>query len=389
MNESKEIVYAWEELSRGDLYYCPHCYSEMIYRKGEINRPHFAHKALVDCPFSGDNESKEHYDMKKIFFNFLKNKYPSLTIELEKCLIPNRRADMVIYGQSQTLVVEFQASKIEFKDVKERTQDYNKLGYPVLWIFHINRFGYEQFHNEKKRKQIPYELVEMLRLDSLFVMDSKGFIQKCSGKKTPKTKKVCEYRFFPVKMDFKFNRVIRRDNNKSLFLCQLGKDSIYSKKNLYYGYGYLKTGSKNLFSKLKELLPSAFFKIEKLKRFNNYVAFLLFMEDERIQIKSAELFLSKKNVETESIIDHFKRSNQPQISKVSVQKPKMDQKSDKKEDVPRVSNIVQAKSPERHANIQDFKSNDYSNNPLKEKINKNKRWLTIILKSIKQLFKFK
>ncbi|MBS4161457.1 hypothetical protein GWP49_30745 [Klebsiella pneumoniae] len=192
-----------------------------------------------------------------------------------------------------------------------------------------------------------------------------------------------------MKMDFKFNRVIRRDNNKSLFLCQLGKDSIYSKKNLYYGYGYLKTGSKNLFSKLKELLPSAFFKIEKLKRFNNYVAFLLFMEDERIQIKSAELFLSKKNVETESIIDHFKRSNQPQISRVSVQKPKMDQKSDKKEDVPRVSNIVQAKSPERHANIQDFKSNDYSNNPLKEKINKNKRWLTIILKSIKQLFKFK
>ncbi|WP_223251911.1 competence protein CoiA [Bacillus atrophaeus] len=371
------MVYAWEELSKGDTYYCPHCNSKMIYRKGEINHPHFAHKTLVDCPFSGENESKEHYEMKKRFYDFLKKKYPNLKVDLEKCLVPNRRADMVICGKSKTLVVEFQASKIEFQEVKERTQDYNKLGHPVLWIFHIQRFGYEQFHTEKRRKQIPYELVEMLRLDSLFVMDNKGFIQRCSGKKTPKAKKVCEYGFFPVKMDFKFNRIIRRDNNESLFLCQLGKDSIYSEKNLYYGYGNSKTKSKNLFSELKWIFPSTFFKIEKVERKNNYIAFLLFVDDERINIVRDEFLLSKKIMDLESILDHFKGSNQPKISKSSVQESKKNLKNNKKEVVESVSINNLEKNPKEHIKIKDKKNNDSFNIPLEKKSNEKKLWLTI------------
>ncbi|MCY8807797.1 competence protein CoiA [Bacillus atrophaeus] len=386
LNEFKEIVYAWEELSKGDTYYCPHCNSEMIYRKGEINHPHFAHKTLVDCPFSGENESKEHYQMKKQFFDFLRKKYPNLKIELENCLVPNRRADMVIYGRSQILVVEFQASKIEFKEVKERTQDYNKLGHPVLWIFHIQRFGYEHFHTEKKRKQIPYELVEMLRLDSLFVMDNKGFIQRCSGKKTPKTKKVCEYSFFPVKMDFKFNSVMRSNNNESLFLCQLGKDSIYSKKNLCYGYR--KTGSENLFSELKEILPSTFFKVEKIKHHNNFVAFLLFMEDDRNQIVSNEFLLSKKKMDTESILDHFKRSNQSQISKSLVQESQKKLKSDKKDVVKNVAINDQDMNSKEHIKIKDKKNNDSFNIPLENKGNEKKLWLTILV-YFKKIFSLK
>ncbi|MEX3914384.1 competence protein CoiA [Bacillus paralicheniformis] len=376
LNEAGEVVYAWEELSKGATYYCPHCNNKMKYRKGEINHPHFAHETLADCPFSGENESKEHFEMKKRFYDFLKKKYPNLKIELESCLVPNRRADMIIRGQSHTLVVEFQASKIEFQEVKERTQDYNKLGYPVLWIFHIQRFGYKQFHTEKKRKQIPYELVEMLRLDSLFVMDNRGFIQRCSGKKSPKTKIVCEYSFFPVKMDFKFNNVIRRDNNESLFLCQLGKDSIYSKKNLYYGYGY--SSSKNLFSELKPILPSTFFKIEKVKRHNNFVAFHLFMDAEQNQIVDNRFLLSKKKMDPESILSHLKPFNQPQISKSSVQERKKDLKHNKKEVVKSVSDNDQVKNSNNQNEIQNDISIDSYDMPLENKSNEKKLWPTIL-----------
>ena len=87
LNDAGEVVYAWEELSKGATYYCPYCNNEMKYRKGEINHPHFAHKTLADCPFSGENESKEHYEMKKRFYDFLKKKYPNLKIELETCLV--------------------------------------------------------------------------------------------------------------------------------------------------------------------------------------------------------------------------------------------------------------------------------------------------------------
>ena len=207
-------------------------------------------------------------------------------------------------------------------------------------------------------------------------MDNRGVIQRCSGKKSPQTKIVCEYSFFPVKMDFKFNNVVRRDNNKSLFLCQLGKDSIYSKKNLYYGYGYSK--SKNLFSELKQILPSTFFKIEKAKRQNNFVAFHLFMDDEQDQIVDNGFLLSKKKMDPESILSHLKPFNQPQILKSSVQEPKKELQIKKKEVEKNITKKEQVKIPANQIEIQNNKRIDSYDMPLEKKSNEKKLWPTIL-----------
>ncbi|MFS0890942.1 competence protein CoiA [Peribacillus frigoritolerans] len=325
INKFKEIVYAWEDVSdyKGNLF-CPHCENEVTHRNGEKNRPHFSHKSLLDCPYSGYHESAEHIEMKLNLFNFLKEKYPTIKVELEKCLVSGRRADMVIQGKNQTLVVEFQASKISFEDIKERTKDYNKLGYPVLWIFHISRFGYKYFPSEEKYNTIPYELVKMHELDSIFVMNDKGFIKKCSlVSKKKNTKIVYKNKFLPVKMEFRFNKVVQMNNDEPLFLCQLGGNSIYSEKNLYYGYWLLKDntlnkiGVKTIIFKLKDILPSnVFFKIKNVKYHQTHIEFQLFMENKSSLIKTDGLLITKEKMLIESVLARLKKPARPKPSPV-------------------------------------------------------------------------
>nr|WP_279326111.1 competence protein CoiA family protein [Bacillus sp. FJAT-47783] len=347
VNKFEKIVYAWEDLSQYEgKFFCPHCKSELIYRNGNINCAHFAHKSLRNCPYSGHHESEEHIRMKKNLFNFLKKKYPNLKIELEKCLVPNRRADLVIYGESQTLVVEFQASSIDFDEIKERTKDYNKLGYPVLWIFHIGRFGYKYFPSEEKEKSMPYELIKMGEMDSLFAMDDKGFIRRCSlGKRKKNTKSVHKNKFFPVKMEFRFNKVFQKNNDESLFLCQLGGDSIYSEKNLYYGYWLLKgkTERKNIIFKLKNILPSnVFFKVENVKYHKSCIEFQLFMNSESSSIKTDGLLITKEKMTIESVLDRLKKPTKPKPPVIPL--PVKDEAETVMKEVAVSSELVKSKS---------------------------------------------
>ena len=101
---------------------------------------------------------------------------------MEAILIPGRRADMVIYENDQPFVVEFQASKIEREELIARTKDYSEAKIPVLWIFHISRVKLDDF-KKNQTKRISNELVYLNNADSLYVLNDKGFIQKCSLRK--------------------------------------------------------------------------------------------------------------------------------------------------------------------------------------------------------------
>lgn len=320
LNKFKKSIYAWNNLSEYETKgaTCPHCETAVRYRNGDTNKAHFAHESLNNCPYSGASESKEHIGMKRNLSNFLKKKYPDLNIELEKTLVPNRRADMVIHDEKQTFVVEFQASSIKVDEMVQRTKDYNNLGYPVLWIFHINMFSHNDFPNEDIRRVTPYAAIKMHELDSLFVMNNKGLIKKCSlSEHKDNTKKVYKRKFLHMKTEFKFNKVMQKKSNDSLFLCQIGKDSIYSENNLYYGYWLLKNGKtkfENIRSKVRDIIPSnVFFKIEKIKYYKTHIEFQIFMEYKNFSMKTGELLITKEEMPMESILDYLKELVKPKL----------------------------------------------------------------------------
>lgn len=312
-------VYIWQDTSlyKGRLY-CPHCKSKVTARKGKLKAHHFAHDSLKECPYS-NKESAEHLGMKKNLFNSLTKRYSEVQIELEKSVVPNRIADMIIHGKKD-LIVEFQASPIKFSEIQSRTKDYNKGNYPVLWIFHVNRFsnakGTGVFPTEAS---VPYELLMMAKLESLFIMNNEGVIKRCAiGKKRTKTRYFLK--FFNVNIEaenvFKFNEVFQIKENDWLSLCQLSRDSIYSKKNLYYGYWLVESNNINnesyknkvnaLYSRKKEALPSKVFApIEKIKWCNTYVEFYLFVRREQGLKSTKDFIILKEGLSSKEVLEIF------------------------------------------------------------------------------------
>ncbi|EEM68425.1 MULTISPECIES: competence protein CoiA [Bacillus cereus group] len=237
INQNGEDSYIWiVEKRDGNTYFCPHCKAQVNPRKGDERVHHFAHVPGSACAFSGTGESKKHVDMKENFFKHLKKYRPELKVDMEAILIPGRRADMVIYENDQPFVVEFQASKIEREELIARTKDYSKANIPVLWIFHISRV---KLHDFKKNQtgRISNELVYLNNADSLYVLNDKGFIQKCSLRKKANRQETFYINFYNAQRIFKFNKVVMNPPDKqTLYLCQLEKDSIQSEKFYYYGY---------------------------------------------------------------------------------------------------------------------------------------------------------
>jgi hypothetical protein len=119
------------DAARGETYTCPACHEELIFKCGRRVVPHFAHRPDSSCVLS-DGESVRHMEMKLL----CRRLFAADGVELEVPLIPDRRADVVVAGRT---VVECQASPMSEAEWSGRTEDYNRLGYPVLWIWDVAR----------------------------------------------------------------------------------------------------------------------------------------------------------------------------------------------------------------------------------------------------------
>lgn len=61
--------------SKSNSYKCPDCDRDVTFKKGEINRPHFAHKQNDACNYyDRPNESQIHKDAKNLLYSLLKSK---------------------------------------------------------------------------------------------------------------------------------------------------------------------------------------------------------------------------------------------------------------------------------------------------------------------------
>lgn len=110
--------------------YCPGCKEELIIKNGSIMMPHFAHKKNSLCLSFSENESEEHLKGKKIMADNCR-KY-KIEYEVEAYLPElNQRPDLLI---NHRIAIEFQCSPLSIERFKERTLNYQSLGYQVIWI---------------------------------------------------------------------------------------------------------------------------------------------------------------------------------------------------------------------------------------------------------------
>lgn len=124
------------DAERQQAYFCPACEEPVVFKAGRSVIHHFAHRPGHWCAF-GTGESIRHHEMKAAMGSFLVAYAP----DYELALIPERRADVVL--AQQHLVVECQASKISTAEWEQRTRDYNRAGWAVLWVWDFKRFGNE------------------------------------------------------------------------------------------------------------------------------------------------------------------------------------------------------------------------------------------------------
>lgn len=116
-----------DEATKGEVYFCPVCGSEVILRDGDIRVAHFAHRA------NGCVDSW-HYDMSEWHRQMQSHFSPCYQEVVVRSEGQVHRADIL----KDDIVVEFQHSPITAEEFCERNNFYTSLGLRVAWVFDVN-----------------------------------------------------------------------------------------------------------------------------------------------------------------------------------------------------------------------------------------------------------
>jgi len=82
---TKEYTFPIDATKR-DIYCCPSCNNDIVFKKGKIKTPHFAHKAHSSCCYySNPGESEIHKEGKRLMKKLLDNKENILVYRKCKC----------------------------------------------------------------------------------------------------------------------------------------------------------------------------------------------------------------------------------------------------------------------------------------------------------------
>ncbi len=124
----------FSQLKLASNYACPYCGASVILKQGPKRRAHFSHK--TSCDYQGhDHESEAHYLSKLVLEQWLSNQgVRTIKVEYRLAAI-NRIADIYFEYGNEKYVLEIQKSMIDASLFHQRTNDYEKLGIHVIWIF--------------------------------------------------------------------------------------------------------------------------------------------------------------------------------------------------------------------------------------------------------------
>ena len=128
-NEVGRLVNVLEDDLKKGVYSCPACQGRVALKNGNIIRKHFAHRSLKQCQFYSENESAEHLNLKASFYVWAKKNHP---VAVERYLLPIQQITDVFVGDK--LALEIQCSSLSAGRLRERTNNYQKQGYQVIWI---------------------------------------------------------------------------------------------------------------------------------------------------------------------------------------------------------------------------------------------------------------
>jgi hypothetical protein len=124
------MTVAGEEARRDGRYVCPECGKLVNPRLGGRKVPHFAHYSSTLCTLARP-ESPRHQALKWLCRRF----FAPLPVVWEVPL-GERRVDAMVGG---LFVVECQASPLGVQEWQARTENHNRLGFPVLWLWDVKR----------------------------------------------------------------------------------------------------------------------------------------------------------------------------------------------------------------------------------------------------------
>ena len=157
----------WRKLSKKGLLYCndPDCNSRVYYKHGDKKKPHFTHeKGHKECSYleHDKTENEEERAVKKILFDFCKNKY---NIEIDKKIYNDYFAPLVLKFENENeLIIEI-GSKMTSSSKLDRIEGINSNN-KLQWIFAGNII-YE--NNEKNCCMLKRFLLQ--HKNTLYVID--------------------------------------------------------------------------------------------------------------------------------------------------------------------------------------------------------------------------
>lgn len=122
-----------EYLRKENQFFCPMCNGQVIIKAGTEMIPHFAHKALSQCPSYMGGESQYHMQGKVSLKYWLKQQ--NISVKLEPYLKSiNQVPDLLIELNNKKIAIEFQCARIPIKEVKKRNIGYEQVGIVPIWI---------------------------------------------------------------------------------------------------------------------------------------------------------------------------------------------------------------------------------------------------------------
>jgi competence CoiA-like predicted nuclease len=122
---------------------CPMCDGEMLFRKGMIKIPHFAHKdACTEDKGYWENETKEHYLGKQLLYQWLKQFKDIQNLKLEAWIPQTKqRPDLMFDLLGETYVIEYQCSNLTLEQCLSRELLYKLMNIKSIWIFGTENFN--------------------------------------------------------------------------------------------------------------------------------------------------------------------------------------------------------------------------------------------------------
>jgi competence CoiA-like predicted nuclease len=119
-----------EEARRDGRYLCPECRKLVGPRLGGRKVPHFAHFSRTLYRLA-QPESPRHRALKWL----CKRLFAPLTVDWE-VPVGSRRVDAMV---DKMFVIECQASALSIQEWQARTENHNRAGFPVLWLWDVKR----------------------------------------------------------------------------------------------------------------------------------------------------------------------------------------------------------------------------------------------------------